>query len=506
MTFQIASQGALAEVKQTLETLAKSFQALGHQGMQRNGQTGMAARVIENIDPVLRTIAGTDEDFRMIKGIPVTKTNQLVYTYKVETAQDSNDTDVTGWENFQPQEAYGEIETVVEPLKIIGIMKSVGEAVQLAADAGGLIDGDPVKTNERAAAYVLGRSMERFAYMGGDYFIDAQGLIDVEAPLRFAGNKRNPAIREPRGVQNNIREGDQSSRGVSGDYLAYGNSRSVIRDLRGAGLNQESLDEIVSAPNSNGYRVREAHAIDFQLIELRKSFLPTQRSDISAKFKIQGPDISADNEDTSGFSIGTAVGDVRFIPCRLKNALRQKPQATKSGSGAGPSTPATVTFASTAAGTDLVAGQVYRYYVQAVNSFGRSAPASVLATVGATGDAIDLTIPAQADADYFLVFRTPAETAGRPTTEGFIGRKLPAASGATSFRDANSVIPGYESMLFMPVDDNRVKLALLGNMINKTQLGQLSSAKSAIFTSYFCYVVHAPRSFALVDNVKQKRR
>ena len=94
--------------------------------------------------------------------------------------------------------------------------------------------------------------------------------------------------------------------------------------------------------------------------------------------------------------------------------------------------------------------------------------------------------------------------------EGFIGKVLmnSVAVGATLDVNINfNIIPGLESVVFMPkADDSRLRMATLGNMINKSELGLRGPAVETIFTSYFCFILPKPRAFGLIENAKAKTR
>jgi len=108
-------------------------------------------------------------------------------------------------------------------------------------------------------------------------------------------------------------------------------------------------------------------------------------------------------------------------------------------------------------------------------------------------------------AEYYMVFRSPKESSGLAGTEMFIGKKVQGSSGTISFRDNNRVIPGLDGVLFLPRDKNRAKLATLGNLLNKLQLGVKGLAFETVYASYVGCVVDRPRSFAVADSVYQQR-
>jgi hypothetical protein len=185
------------------------------------------------------------------------------------------------------------------------------------------------------------------------------------------------------------------------------------------------------------------------------------------------------------------------------------PEPVVGSVGAPPTTPAiAVAVGASATGSGFAAGQTYRYRVQAVNISGISpGSASVAVTVAAGQDdrPIEVTITNVAGAEYYLVFRTPLETSGRAGTEMFCGKMLPALGATTLVRDNGKMVPGLDSILFLPKDKNRAKLATLGNLLNKLQLGVKGTAFEVVYVSYFGAVVDRPRSFAIADSVYQQR-
>lgn len=506
--FEFVGQTDLLNLRDRLEKLTKSFSALGYQGLQNAGRTGISALAIDSCDPVMYSICAQERSLKLMKNIKTVKATQPVYFYKVQTSIATQGLDLAGWENFMPQEDAANYENVAEPLKIYGIRKTLGDMVRMTQEAGGFFDGvDVEKENERNAAMALSTQFERDGYAGGDYYISSTGAIDTDVPLKFYGNRKVPAVRQLRGIQSNIREGDISSRGVTPDFRAYGNSYSVQKDQRGARLDQDTLDDVSTAVSSQEGQIGEAHATPAQIAEFRKTFYGIQRGDINQNFAIRGPDIQ--NGEDQGFAVTSVGGMIKFIPCIYKNSVRQKPVAVQGTNGAAPIAP-TITSVTEVAGlnTELIAGDTLKFVIQAGNLFGLSSgTTSALQTVVATGAGFDIVIAAQTDAEYFNVFMTPREAAAKLNSEGFVGRILKAVSGGTTFRYASAVMPGYESVLFMPsASEDRVKLAVLGNLLNKSDLGRQGLALETVFSSYLCIVLNKPRTFFVLDNVQQRRR
>lgn len=501
MSFAALDQSKIREIGQKLESLSKSF-AAGYQGIQNAGRTGLSALAAEQLDPVMRTITMEDKDFLLTKDIPTMKATQSVYQYNVKTAVRSG-VDLAGWEAFLPQEDASQYIRVAEVLKVYGIRKSITQMAQFINDAGGY-SVDIEKENDINAALSMAEALERDLYVGGDYYMDSNGEIDGT----IASNINGP-IRNIRGIQANIREGDASQRGIPGDYIGYGNNRSVVFDRDGSVMERGFLDKIVTAVRDSRGAVREGHCTTSQLAEFRATFFPIERADINTNYAINGASVT--NDEHGKFTVSTVGGPLDFIPTVFKYN-RSTPTPVVGSVGTAPNTPTVSGVAAGAVlgqGSGFEEGQTFRYRVQAVNIAGiSSASSSATYTVG-VGDAdkvAEVTIAGPApEVEYYLVFRSPEETSGAAGTERFMGKVLPNRGGATIFRDNGRLVPGLDTVLFLPRDKNRAKLATLGNLLNKLQLGVKGLAFETVYASYVGCIVDRPRSFALADNVFQQR-
>lgn len=499
MSFAPIDATLAKSVAEKLDRLAKSF-AAGYQGLQNAGRTGIAALAAEQLDPVLRSITLEDKDFLLTKDIPTLKATQSVYQYTVKTAVRSG-VDLAGWEAFLPQEDASQYMRVAEVLKVYGIRKSITQMAMFINEAGGY-SVDIEKENDVNAALAMAEALERDLYVGGDYFMDSSGAVDP-----FVAANVNGPIRQIRGIQANIREGDGSQRGIPGDFIGYGNNRSVVFNRKGGVLDRPFLDKIVTAVRDSRGAVREAHCTTSQLAEFRATFFPLERGNIADMYAIRGAGVT--NDEHSKLPIDTVGGPVDFIPTVFKY-MRVRPEPVLGSVGTPPSTPTVAAPAAgaTATGSGFKAGESYRYRVQAVNIAGisqGSTPGTITVGVGDDDKPIQLAITNAAGVEHYMVFRSPKEASGAVGTEMFIGKILPSNGGTTTFTDNGRIVPGLDSVLFLPRDKNRAKLAVLGNLLNKLQLGVKGLAFETVYASYCGCVVDRPRTFALADNVYQQR-
>ena len=498
MSFQMVSQQLAAEIGQRLETLTKSF-AAGTQGLQNAGRTGISALTIDNVDSVLRSITMEDKHFLLMKDIPTVKAVQTVYQYNVKTAVQSN-MDLAGWEGFLPVEDTSQYLRVAEILKVYGIRKSITQLAQLVNEAGGY-QVDIEKENDTNAAMAMSQSMERDLYHGGDFYLDSNGAIDGTV----SANPNGP-VRQIRGIQANVREGDQGLRGIPGDFIGFGNNRSVVFNAAGGVLERGLVDQIATAIRDSLGSVGEAHCTTTQLAEFRKTFFPFERGDLGAAYAIRGAGVT--NEVKQGFPLLTVAGNIDFVPSVFKYS-QTRPVVRVSSVGNAPSTPA-FTQQPTAGGVNLSsgfgAGETYLYAVQAVNFSGMSSPAvSASVTTAVAGERISIIMSAQAGVESFWLFRTPVEVSGLAGKQMFCGKVIASRTGTTLIVDSNGIIPGLDSVLFMPEGKERAQLAVLGSLINKLDLGLRGLGAERVYASYLACIVHQPRTFAVVTNIFGKR-
>ena len=495
--FATIDAGTAKILAEKLERLSKSF-AAGYQGTQNAGRTGIAALAAEQLDPVMRSITLEDKDFMLTKDIPTLKSTQSVYHYTVKTAVRSG-VDLAGMEAFLPQEDTSQYIRVAEVLKVYGIRKTITQMAQFINEAGGY-SVDIEKENDINAALAMAEAMERDLYVGGDYYMDSDGNVDA----LIAANVNGP-IRNVRGIQANIREGDSGMRGIPGDFIGYGNNRSVIFDRKGAVLDRAFLDKVVTAVRDSRGLVKEAHCTTSQLAEFRATFFPFERGDLGALYAIRGAGVT--NDEQASLPIQTVAGVIDLIPTVFKY-MRAKPEPVVGSVGHPPNTPTTLTVTNAAVATNsgFRVGETYGYVVQSVNVAGISvACAQVAQTITLDNEALNLTWDKIPGAEYYMIFRTPVESTGLAGTEMFIGKKVQGYGATISFKDNGKMVPGLDSVLFLPRDKNRAKLATLGNLLNKLQLGLKGLAFETVYASYVGCVVDRPRTFALVDNVYQQR-
>jgi hypothetical protein len=233
-----------------------------------------------------------------------------------------------------------------------------------------------------------------------------------------------------------------------------------------------------------------------------------ERGNVGDAYDIRGAGIT--NDEHAKLPIMSVAGVIDFIPTVFKY-MRMFPIPVQGTVGTVPSTPTVgaPTIGATATGSGFLVGETYSYRVQAVNISGMSIPsASQTITIGAgdAGKPVTLAITNVAGIESYMVFRSAKESSASPVgKEMFVGQIVQSSSGTTTFTDNGKIVPGLDSVLFLPRDKNRAKLAVLGNLLNKMELAVKGTAFEKIYSSYCACVVERPRSFSVADSVFQQR-
>lgn len=486
--FSPLNQQDLQLIGQKLESLNKSF-AAGFPGLQNAGRTGTSAIAIDSLEPNVRSITLEDDDFLLTKEIQTMPAQQSTYSYVVKTAVRSG-VDTWGTETFLPQEDTSQYLKVAEVLKVQGIRKTITHMAQAINDTGGYML-DLEAENDKNASLAMAEGLERALYIGGDYYLKSDGSIDFQIAA-----DQNASVRFPRGIQAQIREGNRSARGIIGDFVGYGNNRATFFDAQGEVITRRAVDKVVSAVRENRGRIVDAHCTVDQLRHFRATFFPFERGDLGSDYAIRGSGVRS--EPKSGFTLATTVGDIQFIPSVFKyNRAFPTPLFTASGN---PPNVGTVSAAAQLAGsTTFEAGDEVKYVVQAVNVNGISDISNeVSITCTADGNKLSLSIPASATAEEFMVFRTAV--GGATGTWKFCGKVPAVRGGPTTFVDAQAILPGLDSVIFLPKQTYRAKLAVLGDLVSKMTLGLRGLVEETVYVSYLASVLEYPRHHGLLDN------
>jgi hypothetical protein len=289
--------------------------------------------------------------------------------------------------------------------------------------------------------------------------------------------------------------------GLEAQILARSPAANII-DLRGKPLSEDILTDssliINDAPNYG----TPTHLLCNPKVksDLVKTFFPKERYDLMGK-----PSNGLVGLDIKGFV--SPAGDVEFVSDVFIDD-GGAPTATAVGDAAKrPGTPTVSTAATTPAEplSQFVTGDAgdYRYTVQAVNRYGRSAPVAIGAGAVAVdvGDKVTfgMTPGGSTAVDWYEIFRTKRN--GAAGTQRLILRvKNTAGAGEMTLNDLNALLPYCTSAYLLQLNLECMSFKQLAPMV-KIPLATIDSSIRWMQLLYGTPTLYTPGKVLLLRNV-----
>jgi hypothetical protein len=338
--------------------------------------------------------------------------------------------------------------------------------------------GDIVAQQAKEGTMHLLKNVEREMYWGHAHFTNAatgaQNGAQSDLPVNSIAMN---------GLLQQLLKGDDDAQQKSRDFEGYGEVRSISKDLDGAVLSQDDMEDLAVIALENFGSPSELHIEPLALSSFVKQFYPQFRS---------APGLSAQSVGYDVNKMVTSAGNIEFKPNLFLRPKGRAQAVAISGSLAAPTV--AVLDSTTAAGA-LTPGDTYDYVVTAVNDHGEGSRSAVAgpATVQPNGSC-DISITPVAGAKYYKVYRKV--TGAKAGSETFIGNYK--SDGAIVDAGAKGAGLGEAFLLDMSSEVMRFK-----------QLSPLSKINFAIVTTalefavvlYGALFVYAPRFNCLFRNV-----
>jgi hypothetical protein len=338
--------------------------------------------------------------------------------------------------------------------------------------------GDIVAQQAKEGTMHLLKNVEREMYWGHAHFANAATGAQDGALSDLPANSI-----AMNGLLQQLLKGDADAQHKSKEFEGYGEVRSISKDLDGAVLSQDDLEDLAVIALENFGSPSELHIEPLALSSFIKQFYPQFRSNPGLSGQTVGYDVN---------KMVTSAGTLDFKPNLF---LRPRDRVRSVGISNAPtaSTIAAVGVATNPVGS-LTVGASFDYVVTAVNDHGEGSVSNVqAATVQANGSA-QISIGAVAGAKYYKVYRKV--TGAAAGSERFIGNYR--SSGDITDSGAKGAGLGEAFLLDMGSETMRFK-----------QLSPLSKINFAIVTTalefavvlYGALFIYAPRFNCLFRNV-----
>ena len=289
------------------------------------------------------------------------------------------------------------------------------------------------------------------------------------------------------GLLQQLVKGDDDAQQKSKDFEGYGEVRSIVKDLDGAVLTQDDLEDLAVIALENFGSPSELHIEPLALSSFIKQFYPQFRSAPGQQGQTVGYDVN---------KMVTSAGTIDFKPNLF---LRPRSRTRSVGILNAPALGAAAAVVSNAAaisGTKGLAAGVYQYKLTFVNDFGESgaiqATAAGAATAGQVSSIALANIPS--GTKHIKVYRSQAD--GAVGTEAFIGNYKPAAT----IVDSNAKEPGLGESFLLDMSAECMRFKQLAPL-SKINFAIVTTALEFAIVFYGALFVYTPRFNCVFGNM-----
>jgi len=338
--------------------------------------------------------------------------------------------------------------------------------------------GDIVAQQAKEGTMHLLKNVEREMYWGHAHFANAAtgsqdgSLSDLPANS-IAMN----------GLLQQLLKGDSDSQQKSRDFEGFGESRSISKNLAGAVLSQDDLEDLAVIALENFGSPSELHIEPLCLSSFIKQFYPQFRSNPGLNAQTVGYDVN---------KMVTSAGTLEFKPNLF---LRPRGRSRAIGIEGAPVAPvAAAVGAATNPVGSLTVGASFSYVVTAVNDHGEGSVSNAqTATVQANGSA-QISIGAVAGTKYYKVYRMASGAAAG--SQAFIGNYK--SSGDITDSGSKGAGLGEAFLLDMGAECMRFKQL---SPLSKINFAIVSTALEFAVVLYGALFVYTPRYNCLFRNL-----
>jgi hypothetical protein len=427
----------------------------------------------ESLESTLKSVTFDMKNLKMWPAISVDKAYNLFEQYNRLIGVGSDSSPYIG-EGGAPREEDSTYIRDGQRIVFFGTRRKVSHQMTLVRTT----VGDVVAQQAKEGTMHLLKSVEREMYWGHAHFANpATGAQDgALSDLPANSIAMN-------GLLQQLLKGDEDTQQKSREFEGYGETRSISKDLAGAVLTQDDLEDLAVIALENFGSPSDLHIEPLALSSFIKQFYPQFRSNPGLSNQTVGYDVS---------KMTTSAGSIEFKPNLF---LRPRGRVRSVGIAGAPAAP---TVSAVGAATNpvgsLTAGDSFDYVVTAVNDHGEGSASAVRAATVQSNGSAQISIGAVAGAKFFKVYRKA--TGAAAGSEAFIGNYK--SSGDITDSGAKGAGLGEAFLLDMSSECMRFK-----------QLAPLSKINFAIVTTalefaivlYGALFVYTPRFNCLFRNL-----
>jgi hypothetical protein len=429
----------------------------------------------ESLESTLKSVTFDMKNLKMWPSISVDKAYNLFEQYNRLIGVGSDSSPYIG-EGGAPREEDSTYIRDGQRIVFFGTRRKVSHQMTLVRTT----VGDVVAQQAKEGTMHLLKSVERELYWGHAHFANAATGAQNGALSDLPANSI-----AMNGLLQQLLKGDDDTQQKSKEFEGWGESRSISKDLAGAVLTQDDLEDLAVIALENFGSPSDLHIEPLALSSFIKQFYPQFRSNPGLSNQTVGYDVS---------KMTTSAGSIEFKPNLF---LRPRGRVRSVGIAGAPAAPASVAAPGSPTNPvgSLTAGDTFIYSVTAVNDHGEGSPVTTSSaiTVQSNGSA-QINVGAASGAKFYKVYRRAAGAAAG--SESFIGNYKSA--GVMTDSGAKGAGLGEAFLLDMSSECMRFKqLAPL----SKINFAIVSTALEFAIVLYGALFVYTPRFNCLFRNL-----
>jgi hypothetical protein len=427
----------------------------------------------ESLETTLKSVTFDMKNLKFWPAISVDKAYNLFEQYNRLTSYGSDTSPYMG-EGGAPQEEDSTYIRDGQRIVFFGTRRKVSHQMTLVRTT----VGDVVAQQAKEGTMHLLKNIEREMYWGHAHFAGVDGSMDG-SPAALPANSI-----AMNGLLQQLLKGDNDVQQRSGDFEGWGSFKSIVKDLAGATLTQDDIEEQAVNTLENFGTPTELHFEPAAISVFVRQFYPQFRSQPGLANQTVGYDVS---------KVTTTAGTMD-----LKPNLFLRPRGRVRGSAVNANCPsiAGLTLAGTASSGGYLADGNYIYAVTLVNDFGESAPvvASVVDVDANEKVTLKISGTLPAGTKYIKVYRT-ADGAAAATAE-FVQN----VKAGSAIIDLGVKLPGLGEGFLLDMSAEVMKFKQL-SPLSKINFAIVTTALEFAIVLYGALFVYTPRFNAVFKNV-----
>ena len=431
----------------------------------------------ESLESTLKSVTFDMKNLKFWPAISVDKAYNLFEQYNRLIGYGSDSSPYIG-EGGAPQEEDSTYIRDGQRIVFFGTRRKVSHQMTLVRTT----VGDIVAQQAKEGTMNLLKNVEREMYWAHAHFANSVTGIQNGAISDLPANSI-----AMNGLLQQLLKGDDDAQQKSRDFEGYGEVRSISKNLDGAVLTQDDLEDLAVIALENFGSPSELHIEPLALSSFVKQFYPQFRSAPGMASQSVGYDVN---------KMVTSAGNIDFKPNLF---LRPRGQVRPVGLANAPilgSASVTATAGAAPAGTSGLEAGAYQYKVTFVNDFGESGAIQESGGVTVTaGQGVSLALSnIPATTKYIKVYRS--EAGGAVGTEKFISNYKVASAVV----DSGAKRPGLGEAFLLDMSSEVMRFKQLAPL-SKINFAIVTTALEFAIVLYGALFVYAPRFNCLYRNL-----